>query len=578
MSKKAIWTVVIILAVLAGLSVLLMAGFYWLAQPQKVELRQGSVLEIYLDSQLPELPGESPLAKMLGKEGLNLFEIRKILRGAAQDPRIARLYLTVPSLTCSWAQVEEWRELLQNFKKSQKPVLVRLTADMTGQKEIYLASLADEIYLNPDSGLLLNGLYAEVTFYKRLMNKLKIEPQFLQFKELKSPESYTREKMTPEFRDMLEGVLGDIQERFIQTVSADRKISPERLRQVMQTGMVPAQVALEEHLVTQLGYQDDVLARLNRNSKGAGQDYHPVNAAQYLQVLNRRSPRTGKARIAVLGGIGLIVAGGSDEVWRRYMGGETISARLREIREDKSIQGVLFRIDSRGGSAVGSDKVWREVALLEKAGKPVVISMSGVAGSGGYYIAMGARKIVAQPSTITGSIGVIFGKFNLRGLYEDWLGITHDNIKLSENADLFSTVTPLTEKQKSQVQTWMSQIYDTFVRKASEGRKMKFEELELMAHGRIYTGSQAQRIRLVDEVGGWDTALSLLKKEIKVPEKEEVSLVLYPKPKSLWQSLMEGDLFRTTSTTPSLDSYLQETGRILATPTMWLIAPEVEIQ
>ncbi len=578
MKKKTAWIAAIILLVLFGFFGLVLLSFYWISKPQRVEVRPQSVLEIYLSGQLPEMPNASPLAKAFGKEWLSILELRKVLRAAARDSNIQTLYLTVPSLACNWAQIEELRGLLGDFKKSKKPILVRLTSDMATEKEIYLACLGDEIYLNPNSGLLINGLSTEITFYKGLMNKLKIEPQFLQFKEFKSPEAYTREKMTPEFRQMLEGILKDIQERFIQTVAADRKISAEHLREIIQTGMTPATMALKEKLVTSLGYQDDVLERLKARKSDGGKEYRPINAEQYLNALQKRPFVSRKTRVALLGGNGVIVSGNSDEVWGNYMGGETISARLREIREDKSIQGVLFRVDSPGGSAVGSDKVWREVALLEKAGKPVVVSMAGVAGSGGYYISMGARKIVAQPSTITGSIGVIFGKFNLRGLYEGWLGITHDSIKLAENADIFSSITSLSDPQKAQVRSWMEDIYNNFVRKASAGRKMKFEELEAKAHGRIYTGVQAKELHLIDEVGGWETALSLLKKELKVPESEEMELVLYPKPKSLWRSLMEGELFKTAAPMPSLDSYLKEVGQMLETPTMWLLAPRVEIK
>jgi protease-4 len=258
------------------------------------------------------------------------------------------------------------------------------------------------------------------------------------------------------------------------------------------------------------------------------------------------------------------------------MGGETIATRLREIRNEKDIKGVLFRVDSPGGSAVGSDKIWREVRLLETSGKPVVVSMSGVAGSGGYYISMGARKIVAQPSTLTGSIGVIFGKFNVRGLYEHWLGITPDQVSLAENANIFSLLHPLSDEQRAQVRSWMQEIYDTFVRKAAEGRRQSFEEFEPKAHGRIYTGAQAKQLKLVDEVGGLNTAVALLKKELKLSDTDELELVLYPKRKSLWQTIAEGDFFRSSVPKLSLDS-VKGVFRSLETPSPWLLAPQIDI-
>jgi protease IV len=577
MSKKTLWVFGIILAVLVVFLAMGLLSLYLLTRPGKIEVRQNSVLEISVDGEIPEFPSTSPFAKIAASDSLNIIELRRLLGAAAKDSHISAVYLAIHPLANSWAQVEEIRDFIQQFRKSKKKVHAHLVVDMASEKELYLASAADEIYLNPDAGLIVNGLVAEIGFYKKMMAKLKIEPQFLQFKEYKSAENFTREKMTPEFRSMLESILTDIQGRFIRTVASERKIDAARLRQIINKGMAPARLALQEHLVTALGYEDEIQSRLLTDKVGGGKEYRSINASKYLKSLPNQSSGATRQRVALIAGLGPIISGSSDEMWERFMGGETMAGRLRQIREDKDIKGVLFRVDSPGGSAVGSDKVWREVRLLEKEGKPVVVSMAGVAGSGGYYISMGARKIVAQPSTLTGSIGVIFGKFNLRCLYEDWLGITTDQIKLAENADIFSPVHSLTEPQKEQIRSWMEEIYNNFVRKAAEGRGMTFADLEPKAHGRIYTGAQAQKLKLIDQLGGLSTAVSLLKKELKVPESDEIELVLFPKPKSLWQSLAEGDLFKVSTPVPSLDSFLKTTLQRLETPAPWLITPEVTI-
>jgi protease-4 len=505
---------------------------------------------------------------------VSLVDMNRAFRSAAKDPQITSVFLSIHPLGMPWAQVEELRDFLKEFKKSGKKVITHLQLDMAEEKELYLASLSDEIYLNPDAGLLINGLAAEVEFYKRTMDKLKVEPQFLQFKEFKSAESYTREKMTPEFRSMLESILSDVQGRFVQTVAQERHIEVQRLQELIKIGMAPASMALKERLVTALGYEDEIQTKfLPEKNK----EYKSVSIGKYLKAVRDRSGKKAKQKVALIGGLGPIFAGAGNDTWGNVMGGETMASRLREIRKDKEVKGVLFRVDSPGGSAVGSDKVWREVRLLETEGKPVVVSMSGVAGSGGYYIAMGARKIVAQPSTITGSIGVIFGKFNVRGLYEHWLGITTDQIKLADNADIFSPLHSLSDQQKEQIRSWMEDIYNTFVKKAAEGRGVKFEELEAKAHGRIYTGAQAKNLKLIDELGGMNTALALLKKELKVADADEVELVLYPKPKSFWQSLAEGDFFGSSLPKLSVES-LKEYIRSLETPSPWLLAPELEIR
>jgi protease-4 len=578
MNRKVLWIFGIIFGVVVVFLAVIALSAYLFIRSSRIEVQQNSVLEINVEGQLLEFPPTSPIAQITAGDNLNVFDLQRVLRAAAKNQRISAVYLGIHPLANSWAQVEEIRDLLHEFRKSKKKIYSHLAVDMADEKELYLASAADEIYLNPDAGLLINGLMAEVGFYKRMMAKLKVEPQFLQFKEFKSAEAFTRESMTPEFRSMLESILVDIQERFVQTVASERTIDATRLRNVMKNGMAPAPLALSEHLVTALGYEDEIQSRLMVDTAGGGKEYRSISAAKYLKTLEDGSRRGGRQRVALIGGLGPILTGSSNEVWENFMGSETVAARLRQVRKEKEIRGVLFRIDSPGGSAVGSDKIWREVRLLEKEGKPVVVSMAGVAGSGGYYISMGARKIVAQPSTITGSIGVIFGKFNLRGLYEDWLGINFDEIKLAENADIFSKFHSLTEQQKEQIRSWMEDIYNNFVRKAAEGRGMTFTDLELKAHGRIYTGAQARKLNLIDEVGGINTAVNLLKKELKVPEGEEIELVIYPKPKTLWQSLIEGDLFKVSMAGSYVDSFIKETLRVLETPAPWLMAPELTIR
>jgi len=580
MSKKSSWMIVIIIAALFLFIGVLLLGTYRLLSPSKIDMTENSVLELSFSGEIPELPPHSPLAQFVQRDGVSLYELGRLLQVASRDPHIVAIHLSSHSLGFSWAQVEEVRGFLKEFRQSNKKVVASLFGDMPEEKDFYLVSQSDEIYLNPDAGLLINGLNVDVPFFKRTMEKLHIEPQMIMLKEYKNPETYTREKFTPEFRSMYEGILTDVQDRFIQTVAEDRKISPLRLRAFMNIGMTPAALALKEGLVTALGYDDEVRARLVAEQRTGSKKYRGVTASQYLEAVRHRIDKKARHRIALLGGIGQIISGKSEDVWGEMMGGETMVARLREIGEDKEIEGVLFRVDSPGGSAVGSDKIWREIRLLEKSGKKVIVSMSGVAGSGGYYIAMGASKIVAEPSTITGSIGVLFAKFNVRGLLEHWLGVNTDQIKMADNADIFSLFHSLSEDQKTQVQSWMEDIYKNFVQKAAEGRGMTFDELEPKAHGRIYTGAQAKEIHLIDEIGGLNTALQLLKKELKIPESEEVQIILYPKPKSLWQSLSEGELFKTylSTSTPSIESRLKEIIHGLETPSPCLLLPEAEIR
>ena len=572
MSGKKILFLVLFIVGILFLSIVLGTG-YLLIRGQDATIQENTILEVALTGSVFELPPENPLAQMFGPDNLSLWELGKVLRYAAQDDRVSGVYLEIHSMLLSWAQIEELRDSLHSFRTSGKPIHALLALDMVRDPELYLACAADSITLNPGATLLVNGLLAEVTFYKGTMEKLGIKPEFIQFKEYKSAESFTRETMTPEIREMYESILGDIEERFISVVAQERNLDEERMRGILEAGLTSADQALEENLVDALGYKSQVQEELG-NSGDDSQKYEGLEARYYLDAVEDDYGTRSEHKVALLGGLGTITAGNSDP-FSQIMGGLTMSSRLRRIREDDDIKGIILRVDSPGGSVVGSDMVWKEVTLLEEAGKPVVVTMSGVAGSGGYYISMAARHIITQPSTITGSIGVIFGKFDMEGLYE-WLGITIDQVKTSPNADIFSSLTSLTDEQRQRVESWMETIYETFVQKAADGRSQTYQELEPRARGRIYTGVQARDIGLVDELGGLPEAMDQMKQVLELEEDEEIELVLYPRPKSLWEALTGGDFFRIRQR-DSLSQWLEEQVPFLSDPAPWLLMREVRI-
>jgi len=577
MASKTVKIFAVILVTLMILFGLMVFAFFQLTRPAKIQVLNDSVLELSVGGEVTEFPSSSPLRQLMSVGEISLFDMRRLFLEAAQDEKISAVYLKIYPLLASWAEVEEMRSFIHAFRKSGKKIYVYLSLDLVNEIELYLASSANEIYLNPDSGLMINGLVAEFTFFKKMMDKLGIQSDVLQFKEFKSAESYTRSELTPQVRSMYEGILGDIQFRFVQTIAHERQIEVQRINELIQRGLLSAQPALSEQLVTHLGYEDEIRTSLEVENPNGEKNYHGIRASQYLRVLNQRARPSYKHRVAVLAGIGPILTGQGDETWGSFMGGDSMVSKLREIRQDKNVKGLLFRVNSPGGSAVGSDKIWREIRLMEEVGKPVVVSMGGVAGSGGYYIAMGARKIVAQPSTITGSIGVIFHKFNLNRLFDNWLGITVDRVKLAKNADIFSTTTSLTAQQTIQLKAWMSNIYKQFVKKASEGRHLTVEELEKQAGGRIFTGNQAKERKLVDEVGGLNIALALLKQELNISPKDRVELVLYPKPKNWWARLLDGDWPQLSPPPQSFKSFLRQHLSAMQSPGPWLIAPELII-
>ncbi len=565
------WIIVVIVLIL----ILLLAAvagvlLVWMVS-QPISVSGTTVLEIPVGKPMTEGQSENPFELLFDSERLTVFDYWRLLDYAASDSRVKALSLEITPSQVSWAQVEELRESLIRFKESGKPVHAFLSVDLVGESEFYLASVADSITVNPDAAFLINGLVAEVTFFKRALDKLEIKPQFLQYKEFKSPEVWERESLSPPVREMYRSILEDLEGRFIQQIAGDRSLEPDQLRERMLSGMLTASQALEAGLVDTLGYRSSVRERLK---EAAGSDMKLLAASKYFKANESKFDRSSRHRVAVVTGEGLITSGESDP-FSQVLGGSSMAERLREIREDEDFDAVLLRVDSPGGSAVGSDMIWEEIRLLREAGRPVVVSMSGVAGSGGYYISMGANRIICHPSTITGSIGVIFGKFDLEGLF-NWLGMSIDRVKLTSNADIFSSFTSLNEEQEAAVSHWMKDIYDTFVSKAAEGRGLAFEELESRARGRIYTGSQAKEIGLVDDLGGYSTALKHLRELMEVPESDEVQLVRYPRPKTFWEVLSEASLSSSTVQSP-VPPWLKQEWANLTQAMPRLITPEARI-
>jgi protease IV len=570
MTGRHVLIIVVIVFAFFALAVVGGALFLWsLSQP--VSVADGTVLEMTIGGAVTEVPPSNPVLQIFQPGGRNLFHLREALEHAARDKRVRAVYLEVRPLAIGFAELEEIREQIHKFRRSGKPVHAFLALDMAGEGEMYLASAADSISLNPGAGLLVNGLLAEVTFYKETLDKLRIKPEFIEYKEYKNPGTYTRERMTPEYRGMLEGIIRDLEQRFIDTVADERKTDPARIRQLMAQGIITDETALQEKLVDKLAYKHEVRDSL----KFAGNnrdEYRGLDIDKYRDAMQGRRAASGN-RVAYVAAEGIITAG-SGESFSEIVAGNSMATLLRKLRQDKNIKGVILRINSPGGSVVGSEMVWEEVRMLEQEGKPVVVSMSGVAASGGYYIAMNAERIVSQASTITGSIGVIFGKFDLSGFY-DWIGVSIEQVKLSPNADIISFSNSLSAEQRLQIEGWMSGVYQTFVSKVAKARNLPYEEMEPKARGRIYTGVQAKQAGLVDDIGGIDTAVENMRQALKLDESDRMQLVIYPRPKSLWETLASGDLWPVRTMPPDLREWVETEARSLSTPAPWILSREI---
>lgn len=573
---KGRWVAAFLLTILVMAMLFSGVLFYlWKSFTAPPELSTGTVLSLEISGHLAEGPTESPLLDLLREEKINLFDVRQALGFAAKDPRIHGVLLEIGPLSLGWGAIEELRGELLKFRASKKPAHALLGGDFIEEREYYLATSASQIVLNPEAGALLNGLLAEVSFYRKALDKLRIEPQFIQYKEYKNAaEPFSREHMSPYFREALDTVLTDIQGRFVHAVSTSRKLETARILQVLNAGLWTAPMAQQQGLVDQLGYRDEVEQALAAVQQKDKKVFRSVSVAEYLRAARDRfTPGRDRPHIGLVFATG-VISSGKSEAFSDILGGRTVSEYLRKLRKDEKIKAIVVRVDSPGGSAVGSDMVWREIRLAREAKKPVVVSMSSVAGSGGYYISMAADAIVAQPSAITGSIGVVFGKLNLRRFFE-WLGINVDQVKKAENADMLSGYSSLTPGQEVRVRLWMEQVYEDFVNKVARGRNSSAEKIEAIAKGRIWTGLQAKERGLVDELGGMEKALEIAKQKVGIKKDEEVQLVIYPRKKTLWEALAAGEL-PLRSLRARLDSLVPE-WKPASQPQVWLLSPEIRI-
>ena len=513
-------------------------------------IASNSVLVLRLEGEIPEKPPVE-LPSFLGGDGprITLPGVWMTLKKAAVDNNIKAIVLLPENLGGGWAKLEEMRADLELFRKSGKPVYAYLRTP--GSREYYLATAADRIYLGQSDQLMLKGLRAELMYFKKSLDKLGVDVQVEHAGKYKDfGDMFTRSDMSPETHEVIGGLVDDLYGNLVEHIAAGRKKTADDVRAIIDQGPFTATQAQKAGLVDSLQYEDQMWSELK--DKLHGGEPHHVAVDEYLKVPLDAVGLEGKSRIAMLVAQGDIVRGnpgdnGADESELTSYGFDKL---VRSVRNDSSIKGVVLRIDSPGGEVVASDDMWRELNLLSQK-KPVVISMSDVAASGGYFMAMTGDPIVAYPQTETGSIGVVFGKPNLHGLY-DKLGITKEAVERGKHADVDSDYTSLTADEREMLRSGIDESYRDFVTKVAAARHRKFEEIEPLAQGRVWLGSQAKNNGLVDALGGLDTAIDMVKAKAKIPPSEHVTVVMYPGRRSIIDMLLH------RSTDDALESKLAQ--------------------
>ncbi|MCU1274146.1 MAG: signal peptide peptidase SppA, type [Bryobacterales bacterium] len=491
-----------------------------------------STLVLEVDGDIPErAPVEYPIPFLERKTPQTVTELWTTLRKAAADPHVKALVFEPRNLSVGWGKLEELRGDLENFRKSGKLLYAYLKTP--GAREYYLATAANRIYMDPEDELNLKGMRFELMYFKKTADKLGVQVEVEHAGKYKDfGDMFTRTSMSPETREVMTSIIDDLYGNLIQRIAAGRRKTPDEIRATIDDGPFLSTQARDKGLVDALLYEDQMFDEL-KGKLNAG-ELKKVSLRDYVKVPLSAAGLEGKQRIALVTGEGAISRGdgGSDFSGDSGIESESFDKLLRRVRNDADVKGVVVRIDSPGGEVFASDAIWREMNLLSKK-KPMVISMSDTAASGGYYIAMTGDPVLAYPGTFTGSIGVVFGKANLHGFYEK-LGVTKEMISRGRFAEIDSDYEPLSPAGREKLRTAIDENYRSFVGKVAQARRRKFDEVEPLAQGRVWLGSQAKANGLIDELGGLDRAIEIVKEKAKIPRGERVTLVTYPPKRSIF--------------------------------------------
>lgn len=505
--------------------------------------RSPFILELDLTQPLVDPSPTDPLGQLRNRGRRQLRPTIRALHEAAEDPRVLGLVAKVGG-PLGWATMHELRRGLQAFLDARKPTVAwaeTFPDGAIGTSAYVFAAGFDEVWLQPGGGLGLLGVALETTFLRGAFDKLGIEPQLEQRYEYKSAaDRLMRTEYTEPHREALEAVAASVFNDALSIVGAGRSMSTERIRELVDSGPRTAVEALEARLVDRLGYRDEVLAAI-RERVGAP-EAELLFADRWKPKRWLRLPARHREHLAVVEVRGGIASGRSRPgPMGNQVGSDTVATQLRAALADDNARGLLLHVDSPGGTAVASEVIWREVARFREAGKPVVVSMGEVAGSGGYYVACPADRIVALPSTITGSIGVLGGKFVTAGLMEK-LGLSHDSVEQGDRARMWSLRRGFTDDERERLDAEMDAIYADFVAKVAAGRGRPMSEIEPLARGRVWSGRDAYEIGLVDELGGLRDAAKLARRLAGLPDAAPLQPALHlPLPARLGQPRSSDD-------------------------------------
>ncbi len=524
-ARRGVWLVIVLLVFAVSISAIGMLVLV-AAVGREPQVAQNSTLVLRIGGDLNEMEPGGVFGPFIDSAP-TVRSVVDMLRKAKTDKRIRSVILKPAGAAGLWGKVQEVRDAVADFRRSGKPIVAYL--EYGGEQEFYLATACDKVFLMPSATLDLTGVASYELFMRGMLDKIGAYPDALHIGEYKTASNtFTEHTYTPAHREMAESLNTDLYDQLVRGIADGRHKSEAEVKSLIDHGPFLPEDALRAGLIDDLAYEDELDDKVKLGSTKP----NFVDMSDYRQVSSGGFGRGPK--IAVIYATGIIASGKSsyDTTGSQVTGSDTLIEYLRKARADQGVKAIVLRIDSPGGSAIASDIIWREV-LLTKQQKPLVASMSDVAASGGYYIAMPAHAIVAEPSTLTGSIGVVLTKFVIDGTLKK-IGLNMEGVSKGKYADLYSPVRPFSPEERQRMAENMQATYNTFVEKAAQGRNTTPEKIDAVGQGRVWTGRQAKEIGLVDELGGLDRAVAIAKQRAKIAADAEVELVIYPPRKSFY--------------------------------------------
>jgi protease-4 len=534
--------ILLVLVLVVGLVV----GLFLMSLNKEPEIQNNSVLVLKVEGALPDFMNEDPLASRFfgGGDANSLASLLAQLRKAKADKRVGAVLLDVGIVGAGWAKSDEIRDAVTDFRKSGKPIYAYM--EYGSDKEFYIATAAERVYVMPVGDLFINGLAAEAMFFKGSFDKLGIVWDSYQIGKYKNaPERFTRKDMSEGERETINALLDEIFNRYVAGVAEARHMSVEDVRALIDNAPHNAQDAQKAGLIDGALYREDVEKELKKRlGYKDDEKLHKVSTGEYRRVSPESLGLNEGEQVAVIFASGAIQPGKSNDGsfgGEQSIGSDTVVKALNDARDNKDVKAIVLRVDSPGGAIYPSDLIWKAVEEAKQK-KPVVISMSDLAASGGYYISMGANRIVAEPLTFTGSIGIFGYKPVMSGFY-DWVGVTSEYVMRGKNAGMFRETEKFNDDERKKFQSMLDRSYwNEFLPKVAQGRKFpNVEAVHEIAQGRVWTGAQGKERGLVDEFGGLDRAVEVAKDLAKIPADKGVRRVVYPAPRTFFQQIFGGE-------------------------------------